>query len=148
MQVHHTFLAFLLFASLSLSSQAADPRRQHAEAAAERCEAAAAEAVRQMRGDEALHLEFIRSRRSVEPPVQDEAGVTGEGTYRGAEGAVRRFSFRCVYHKASDSTSGVVFRDVETPRARTETKADWQPDLSAVSPESCETAVATVLKSK
>jgi len=145
MQALHPFFAFLLSAALPVLSLAADPRHV-AEAAGDRCEAAAAETVRQMRGDDALHVEFIR--RSVEPPVGGEADVKGEGAYRGAEGAARRFSFRCLYHIAPDTTSGVVFRDIDPPRTKTDTDARWQPDLSVLSPESCETAVATVLKSK
>ena len=148
MHTHHTLLALVLSASIPAVALAADRLSAAPEAAGERCEAAVAETIRHMRGDDARRVQFTQSGRSVLPPVNDETDVKGEGTYRGASGPVRTFSFSCAYNVKSGTTSGVVFRDTGPARAEAGADARWQPDLSTLSPEACETAVAAVLKSK
>jgi hypothetical protein len=156
MQTSHTLLALLLSATLPLAALAADPPPSAsatgvgpiAEAAGERCEAAVTDTIREMRGDDGRQVQFVRARRSVLPPVNDETDVKGEGSYRGGSAAARTFSYRCAYNVKSDTTSGVVFKDIGPARADTGAETRWQPDLSALSPEACEAAVASVLKSK
>jgi hypothetical protein len=161
MHLHPRLLALLLSATFASVTLAADPSpvaaaasspAVGAESAGERCEAAVTETVRHMRGDDARQVQFVRARRSVLPPVEDETDVKGEGTYRGASGAARAFSYSCAYNVKSGTTSGVVFRDAGAGRSDAQAaqaaEARWQPDLSNLSPEACETAVAAVLKSK
>ncbi|KQV81266.1 hypothetical protein [Rhizobacter sp. Root1221] len=156
MQTPHTLLALLLSATLPLAALAADPPPSApatgagpiAEAAGERCEAAVTDTIREMRGDDGRQVQFVRARRSVLPPVNDETDVKGEGSYRGGSAAARPFSYRCAYNVKSDTTSGVVFKDIGPARADSGAETRWQPDLTALSPEACEAAVASVLKSK
>ncbi|MET0349728.1 MAG: hypothetical protein ABW067_08060 [Rhizobacter sp.] len=117
------------------------------EAAGERCEAAVTETVKHMRGDDARQVQFTRAKRVVAPPVDEETDVKGEGSYRGASGGARPFSYSCAYNIKSGNTSGVVFRDLGPARTG-DAEAAWQPDLSTLSPEACESAVAAVLKGK
>jgi len=147
MQTHPILFAALLLASLPAAALDAGPSPAGSGAAAERCEAAVAETVLQMRGH-VRQIEFIPARRSVQPPVNGETDVKGEGTYRGANGAVRRFSFSCAYNMESETTSGVLLRDLGGGRVEPGLDAGWQPDLSTLLPEACETAIAAVLKSK
>ncbi len=115
--------------------------------AGERCEAAVAETVKHMRGDDARQVQFTRAQRSVLPPVDEETEVKGEGTYRGG-GAARGFSYSCAYNLKSGTTSGIVFRDHGAAQAQASAEKAWQPDLASLSPEACEAAVAQVLKGK
>jgi len=140
--IHHLFLAVVLSASWSAEALGGTPG---ADVAGERCEAAVAETIHEMRGND-RQVEFVHARRSVQPPVNDEKKVKGEGTYRGTNGMVHPFTFSCAYNAKSGTTSGVVFRDVGATRA--DTDARWQPDLSTLRPEACESSVAAVLKSK
>jgi len=142
------FLPLALLATvsfLSAAARAAEPSGP--EAAGERCEAAVTETVKHMRGDDARQVQFTRARRAVAPPVDEETDVKGEGSYRGGSGAARPFSYSCAYNIKSGTTSGVVFRDLGPARAG-DAEPAWQPDLSTLSPEACESAVASVLKGK
>jgi hypothetical protein len=111
--------------------------------AAERCEGEVADTIKRMRGKDVAEVQFTSAARVLSPTVDDEVGVRGEGRYRGAAGTVP-FSYSCAYNAGSGATSGVVFR--ETGPARD--GAAWQPDLTHVSPEACESAVAAALKDK
>jgi hypothetical protein len=117
------------------------------EGAGERCEAAVAETVKHIRGDDARSVQFTAARRSVAPPVADETDVKGEGTYRGASGRTRDFAYSCAYNVKTGNTSGVVFRDLRQG-AEPSPEKPWQPDLATLSPEACETAIARSLKVK
>lgn len=125
---------------------AADPPGP--EAAGERCEAAVTETVKHMRGDDARTVQYVAARRVVSPPVGDETDVKGEGSYRGASGKGRGFSYGCAYNIRTGTTSGVVFRDLGGSAASTAAEPAWQPDLASLSPETCEAAIAQVLKGK
>jgi hypothetical protein len=139
------FGALLPACLVATSVFAAEPAG--ADAAGERCEAAVTETVKHMRGDDARQVQFTRARRAIAPPVDEETDVKGEGTYRGAAGAARPFSYSCAYNIKSGTTSGVVFRDLG-PAKTDSAEAAWQPDLSTLSPDACEAAVATALKGK
>lgn len=112
--------------------------------ATERCEQEVAETIRRMRGRDAKEVQFNASRRVLLPSGDDETAIRGEGRYRAAGGAGVSFTYSCAYSAASDATSGVVFR--ETGGAHTAAEKPFEPDMTNVSPEACESAVAAALK--
>lgn len=131
---------YLPIAALLLVAGAA---QANADKAGERCEAAVAETIQRIRGRDAREVEFAAARRALAPPVDEEIGVKGEGRYRKAGTSVP-FSYSCAFNVRTGATSGVVFREAGAPAAG----APWQPDLSLVSPDACESAVAAVLKDR
>lgn len=112
--------------------------------ATERCEQEVADTVRRMRGREARDIQFVASRRVLTPQAEDETAIRGEGRYRAASGASVGFTYGCAYSAANDSTSGVVFRETSGQRAVAE--KPFEPDLTNVSPQACESAAAAALK--
>lgn len=114
--------------------------------AAERCEAEVAETIRRMRGKDAQEIQFVAARRLLTPATDDETSVRGEGRYRAA-GAAVPFSYSCAYNARSETTSGVLFRDAGAPRTAAAEKA-FEPDLTNLSPEACESAAAASLKAR
>lgn len=137
----NTLLRLLVVSSAAVSCGAWAAGREDA---AEQCEKAVARTVERVRGKEAHDVQFVSAKRSLTTDG-DEIGVKGEGHYRrGKEGTVP-FSYSCAFNASNGATSGAVFR--ETGAAPAEAKP-WQPDLSNVSPEACETAVAALLKDK
>ena len=114
--------------------------------AAERCEGEVSDTIKRMRGKEVDAVQFTTAARALSPTVDDEVGVRGEGRYRRG-GASVSFSYSCSYNAATGATSGVVFRD-DARTAAAAAAATWQPDLTHVSPEACESAVAAVLKDR
>lgn len=131
----------LLAAVLPAPSDAvqADPAK-----ATERCEKEVADTIRRLRGKEVRDLQFVAARRVLLPGSDGETGVRGEGRYRAATGSSVSFSYGCAYQADTDETSGVVFREIGAPRAAAE--KPFEPDLTNVSPESCESAAAAALK--
>lgn len=123
--------------------------RADAAKAADQCESAVADLVRRMRGREAQEVQFVGAKRALSPGTDDETGVKGEGRYRGA-GRSMPFSYSCTFNTSSGLTSGVVFRDTGAgaAAAAAETEKAWQPDLTYVSPEACESAAAASLKDR
>ncbi|MBL8340958.1 MAG: hypothetical protein JNL30_05760 [Rubrivivax sp.] len=129
-------------AALAMKSEAA---RAH-----ERCEASVAETLRKLRGRQADDVQFAPGQRVVVPADDADIGVKGAGRYRSvgvagrAAGAGHSFTFSCTFNTRTGLASGVVLRETggaASPDA-------WQPDLSRVSPEACESAVAQHLKSR
>lgn len=112
--------------------------------ATERCEKEVADTIRRLRGKDARDVQFVAARRVLLPGGDDETGVRGEGRYRSAAGASVAFSYGCAYNAATDATSGVVFRELAAARAAPE--KPFEPDLTNVSPEACESAAAAALK--
>lgn len=112
--------------------------------ATERCEQEVAETIRRMRGRDAKEVQFIAARRVLTPQADDETAIRGEGRYRAASGAGVSFTYGCSYSAASDGTSGVVFRETAGQRASAE--KPFEPDLTNVSPQACESAAAAALK--
>ena len=114
--------------------------------ALERCEASVVETLRKLRGKQAQDVQFVPAQRVVAATDEAEIGVKGAGRYRGAgAGAGNSFSFSCSFNAKTGLTSGVVLREAASPGRG---EAAWQPDLSRVSPEACESAVAQLLKDK
>lgn len=146
--LHLLTLACLVSAATAAAqAPASAPVATSSGSAGDRCEAAVSDTVRTMRGAEAQQVTFNRARRLVAAAVDEETAVKGEGSYRGTGGA-RPFSFSCSYNVKTGATSGVLFRDLGTARADTASDKPWQPDLTTLSPEACETAVVSILKGK
>lgn len=114
--------------------------------AADSCEAAVSDIIKEMRGRNASDVQFNKDKRVLSPTTGDETDIKGAGRYRNAAGTSTPFTYGCAYNDKTGATSGIVFRDAGGSRASEE--KEWQPDLLSVSPEACETAVAATLKSK
>jgi hypothetical protein len=115
--------------------------------AGDRCEAAVSETIRRMRGREANEVQFVAARRQLLPATDDETGVKGEGRYRAASGDSVPFSYSCAYNSNTEATSGVMFRETGVRTAAAAARP-FEPDLTFVSPEACESAAAAALKAK
>ncbi|MBI5719435.1 MAG: hypothetical protein HZC37_17345 [Burkholderiales bacterium] len=141
-------MAILLAAQLAASGAAAQTETTaHSARAAERCEAEVERTLRRIRGKAVQEVQFVAGRRVLTPAGDDETGVRGEGRYRMTGGAAVPFTYSCAYNAKSESTSGAVFRDALAQRAATPARA-FEPDLTNLSPEACESAVAGLLKSR
>ena len=138
--------AILCIALTACTAGATAYAQGNAAKAAERCEAAVAETVKRMRGRAAQELQFIGAKRNLLPTQDDETGVRGEGRYSSKAGGTTTFTYSCAYNAKAGTTSGVVFRETGSDRARSESA--WQPDLTLISPDACETATAADLKQK
>lgn len=137
----------LLFTSiLACSGVAYAAMPANAAKAADSCEAAVTETIKEMRGRDASEVQFQKDKRVLSPTTGEETDVKGVGRYRNAAGASTPFTYGCAYNDKTGATSGIVFRDAGGPRASEE--KTWQPNLMSVSPEACETAVAAALKQK
>jgi hypothetical protein len=110
--------------------------------AAQRCEEAVAGTIERVRGKDVHEVQFVGAKRAITTDG-DDIGVKGEGRYRRGTGAVP-FTYSCAFNTKTGGTSGVVFREAAGTEVA-EAKA-WQPDLTNVSPDTCETAVAALLK--
>jgi hypothetical protein len=141
-----TFQAGIVLAFFASCAAAAQPPAPSA-TAGERCESAVAETVKRMRGAQAHEIQFIGEKRALAPEKGDETDVKGEGRYRASGGEPTGFTYSCVFNARSGATSGVMFRDTGTPRGAGVDVA-WQPDLTRLSPEDCESAAAAALKEK
>ena len=138
-----------LLPALALSGLLALPGAAFAQGtppdAAERCEAAVADALREARGKAVQEIHFRPEHRAVNGADSEEIGVKGEGRYRLPAGTID-FSYSCAVHPRSGRTSGVLFRELGGPPSAA--AAGWQPDLVHLNPLACETAVADVLKDR
>lgn len=137
-------LFFATFLVCSSAAQAATPA--DAAKAADSCEAAVTETIKEMRGRDASDVQFQKDKRALMPTTGEETDVKGAGRYRNATGASAPFTYGCAYNSKTGATSGIVFRDAGGLRASEEKVRE--PDLMTVSPEACETAVAAALKTK
>jgi hypothetical protein len=143
MASHCRYLVVLLAVAACGSVAAAQPGGDEA---GDKCESAVAETITRMRGRSAQEVQFAGTKRALTPASEDETGVRGEGRYRGPAGRSMPFSYSCYYNVKNGATSGVVIRDAAANTAGSE--AAWQPDLTHVSPEACESAAAADLKDK
>ncbi|HET7793668.1 MAG TPA: hypothetical protein VFL64_09815 [Rhizobacter sp.] len=130
---------------LAAGARAAAPSAD-AVKAAEGCEAAVIDTIKEMRGREAQDVQFNKDKRVLAPTTGEDTDVKGAGRYKGPGGASMPFTYGCAYNTKTGATSGIVFRDAAALRAVEE--KPWQPDLMSVSPEACEAAVASALKNK
>lgn len=141
--------ALCLGAAARAQQQPAEPASPDARAeparAVQRCEAAVVETLRKLRGAAVQDVQFLPAERSVAQAEDSDIAVRGGGRYRPRTGtASSSFSYSCSFSPKTDLASGVVLRDAASAAA----PAAWQPDLSRVSPESCESAIAQLLKNK
>lgn len=128
------------------AASSATPMRADNARALERCEASVVETLRKNRGPDAQDVQFVPAQRVMAAAEDGEISVKGAGRYRG-RGAGNGFSFSCSFSTKTGLTSGVVLREAGGgPGGRGE--AAWNPDLSRISPEACESAVAQLLKRK
>lgn len=121
---------------------AADPAR-----AVERCESSVVDTLRQLHG-KAEGVQFLPAQRPPAPDDEADVGIKGSGRYRRANGSSTTFTYSCTYNPKTGVASGVVLREAALGSAAAVPEAAWQPDLSRVSPEACESAVARLLKDK
>lgn len=135
-----------LAASFVLCAAAHAAAPADAAKAADSCETAVTETIKEMRGRDAQDVQFNKDKRVLSPTTGEETDVKGAGRYRNNTGASMPFTYGCAYNAKTHVASGIVFRDAGGLRP-TEQKP-WEPDLANVSPEACETAVASALKSK
>ena len=133
-------VAVLALNAAGAHAAAPDPAR-----ATERCEGEVADTIKRMRGKDVAAVQFTAGARALSATVDDEIGVRGEGRYRRGGGAAVAFTYSCAFNGTTGATSGVVFRETAGEGPDT---ASWQPDLTHVSPEACESAVAAVLKER
>lgn len=138
------FLPAALLLAVALPAAPAAAQTADTAKATERCEKEVADTIRRLRGKEVRELQFVAARRVLLPGSDGETGVRGEGRYRAGNGSSVTFSYGCAYQAATDETSGVVFREIGAPRAAAE--KPFEPDLTNVSPEACESAAAAALK--
>ncbi|MCW5634860.1 MAG: hypothetical protein KIT17_16115 [Rubrivivax sp.] len=124
------------------SAPAAAPRAEQARAL-ERCEASVTETLRKLRGNDADSVQFVAAQRAVTVAEDGEMGVRGAGRYRGRSGGGTSFTFTCSYSTKTGLASGVLLRESGGPGPEA-----WQPDLSRISPDACESAVAQLLTEK
>jgi hypothetical protein len=117
--------------------------------AVQACEQAVRSTLRSSRGA-AAEVTFNAPPAGV--PGSAEVGdlmLRGAGRAR-SDGNVRTFTYSCTYDTAAASVSGVVLRDAAAAGDRAAGRAapvgTVEPDLSQISPASCESAAATALK--
>jgi hypothetical protein len=112
-------------------------------AAAQTCETAVADTLRELRGKAAHEVQFGAARPLVPPPADDSTTLAGTGLYRAAAGPAKPFTYTCTYDLQTGKASGVVLREEPAPAAAAK---PWEPDLTHLSPEACEAAAAAALK--
>jgi hypothetical protein len=108
------------------------------------CESAVSRSLREIRGSTVQALQFAADGRTANADG-DHLDVKGSGRYRRGAGAPIEFRYSCAYDSAHGTASGVVLHEADG-------RADaalpvWQADLSKISPEACESAVADRLQS-
>jgi hypothetical protein len=141
--MNHAFVTLtLVSATLGVqAAPAAEPAPARATAAAA-CERAAQNTLRETRGAGAI-ASFGGPPTAV-PGAADAGEITlrGSGLVRGNSGS-RPFSYSCTVDMRNNEVAGVVVRDAgeKSVAAR-----PVEPDLSALSPQACESAAAAALK--
>ena len=131
------------FAADGPASAPAVSQRSLAQAA---CERAVLSTLRDSRGG--TGVPSFSAVATLVPGPADAAEITlrGSGQVRAASGA-RAFSYNCNYEIVGNTVTGVVLRDAAAAAAAPETAAKAvEPDLSAISPATCESAAAAALK--
>ncbi len=103
------------------------------------CESAVSRSLREIRGSGVQALQFAAEGRTANAEG-DHLDVKGSGHYRRGAGAPIEFRYSCAYDSASGNTSGVVLH--ESDGHAVAALPVWQADLSKISPEACESAVA------
>ena len=116
-------------------------------AASAACERATRDTLRNARGP-APDVSF-NAPPAVVPGSADASGVVlrGAGRVRGANGALRTFTYSCNFDSRKGEVAGVVVRDA-AGESNVVRAADVEPDLANVSPVACESAAASALKQR
>ncbi len=145
-------------ASSASSTEPAVDKKPVSTLAVEACQAAVTDSMRSLRGSGVQRIEFDRRQPVIVPPQDEEVPLKGTGRYvnGSAKGAGVPFTYGCNYNVRTGKTNGVVIsdgKDATPSRSSKRNKAAgdgtaWQPDLTRLSPEACEAAVAGVLKNK
>lgn len=108
------------------------------------CESAVSKSLREIRGNVVQGLQFAADGRTANADG-DHLDVKGSGRYRRGAGAPIEFRYGCAYDSTNGTTSGVVLHEADGRAAAA--LPVWQADLSKISPEACESAVADRLQS-
>jgi hypothetical protein len=116
-------------------------------AAAMACERAAQDTLRETPG--ATAAASFTAAPVLSPGPADAAEVTyrGSGQVRAASGT-RPFSYSCTFDTRTNSVAGVVLRDAGAPGQNSPAAQAVEPDLSQISPTTCESAAAGALKQR
>lgn len=114
------------------------------------CEAAVSDSLRTLRGPDVQRIEFSPGAPVIVSPHDEEVPLKGTGRYaNGSAKAAVSFSYGCNYNVRTGKTNGVVIGDAKAAVARRQSEGQaWQPDLSHLSPQACEAAVASLLKNR
>jgi hypothetical protein len=120
-------------------------------AAVQACEQAVRATLRDSRGA-AAEVSFNAPPASL-PGTADAGDMMLRGAGRARSGGnARTFTYSCTYDTAAASVSGVVLRDAAPAGDRAAVRAapvsTVEPDLSQISPTTCESAAATALKKR
>jgi hypothetical protein len=91
-------------------------------------------------------VRFDAARRQVALADSDDAAVRGEGRWSGERGT-STFRYSCAYNTKTGEASGVVLNESQPSRA-VAADANWEPDMTKVSPAACESATAAFIKEK
>jgi hypothetical protein len=114
--------------------------------AAPRCEAEVTKTLQRLHGRAYRDVRFDAARRQVALADSDDAAVRGEGRWSGDRGT-STFRYSCAYNTKTGEASGVVLNESQPSRAAS-ADANWEPDMTKVSPAACESAAAAYLKEK
>lgn len=113
------------------------------------CEAAVTEAIHKARGNGAKQVQFLggkqASGKASAAGQPAESTLHGEGRYQGTGGTVA-FSYHCTLDPQGQERPGVIFKEVGG--AAPVAEKPWQADLTNLSPEACEAAVASAVTDK
>lgn len=103
------------------------------------CERAVGDSLRELHGREVTALDFGAAQQQAGDEGHVE--VKGEGRYRRAEKAPAiAFRYSCAFDRGTGRTSGVVLHEADARQAPA--LPVWQADLTRLSPQACESAVA------
>jgi hypothetical protein len=136
-------------ASAEEGATASAPAAPHTQAPAQVCEAAVTQAIHKARGGSAKQVQFMAPKRvtgkaaAAAQPV--ETSLQGEGRYQGAGGPVA-FSYHCTLDPQGHDAPGVILKELGEPSRAIE--KPWQADMTNLSPEVCEAAVASAVTDK
>jgi len=124
------------------------PARAGGEPPTEACQAALLEAINASRGP---GVGDVQVRQTVLVPAassEGNEGWRGNGSYRDAKGTPVAFTFNCTIKPGEAKAAGVVFRDARSDARAAPAQPAWNPDLMAISPQACDSAVAAHLKTR
>ncbi len=142
----------LVLAGASLAAHAASTEANAAapaQAPAKVCETAVTVAIHKARGNGIKQVQFMASKqapgKAAAAAQSGETSLQGEGRYQGAGGPVD-FSYHCTLDPQGKDAPGVIFKEVGEPSRAVE--KPWQADMTNLSPEACEAAVASAVTDK